>query len=68
MLDFVTADRELEQMPLAAALHLGERLGLKDRFAEIAMKELRLTKKQVGRLDQEKAPLLEKAANVGPAE
>ena len=68
MLDFVTADRELEQMPLAAALQLGERLGLKDRLAEIAMKELRLTKKQLGRLDQEKTSLLEKAANAGCAE
>jgi len=63
MLDFVTADRELEEMPLAAALQLSERLGLKDRFLEIARKELRLGKKQLDKIDQQKAAILHEAAN-----
>ena len=62
MLDFVTADRELEEMPLAAALQLSEKLGLKDRFAEITKKELRLTKKQLEKIDQAKKSLLKKVA------
>ena len=47
LLDFITADRDLEEYPLAAALTLTEQLGLKDRFSEIARKELRLRKKQL---------------------
>ncbi len=61
LLDFVTADRELEEYPLAAALSLSERLGLKDRFLDIARKELRLRKKQLERIDTEKDSLLAKA-------
>ncbi len=61
LLDFVSADRELEELPLAAALSLSERLGLKDRFLGIARKELRLRKKQLERIDAEKDALLAKA-------
>ncbi|MDZ7619187.1 MAG: M48 family metalloprotease [Patescibacteria group bacterium] len=61
LLDFVTADRDLEELPLAAALSLTERLGLKDRFLDIARKELRLRKKQLERIDTEKDALLAKA-------
>lgn len=60
LLDFVTADRDLEEMPLAAALVLTDKLGLKDRFMEIAKRELRLRKKQLNRLDQQKDELLAK--------
>ncbi len=62
LLDFVTADRDLEEMPLAAALALGEKLGLKDRFCEIVKRELRLRKKQLETIDGEKNMLLAKAA------
>jgi Zn-dependent protease with chaperone function len=62
LLDFVTADRDLEELPLAAALALAEKLGLKDRFGEIAKRELRLRKKQWESIDQEKAALLAKAS------
>jgi hypothetical protein len=62
LLDFVTADRDLEEMPLAAALQLSEKLGLKHRFAEVAKKELRLTKKQLEKIDQAKESLLKKVA------
>ena len=57
---FVTADRELEELPLAAALVLVETLGLKERFADIAKKELRLTKKQFDQLDRNKDSLLKR--------
>ncbi len=55
LLDFVTADRDLDEAPLAAALLLAQRLDLNDRFEEIARKELRMRKKQLEaiRLDAE---------------
>lgn len=61
LLDFVTADRDLEELPLAAALVLSEQLGLRDRFAEIATKELRLRKRQFQKIDRQKEELLTKA-------
>jgi len=66
LLDFVTADRDLEELPLAAALVLAEKLALKDRFTEIARRELRLRKKQLETIDQDKEKLLAKA-NEDPA-
>jgi Zn-dependent protease with chaperone function len=60
LLDFVTADRDLEELPLAAALELSEKLALKERFAEIAKRELRLRKKQFETIDQDKEQLLAK--------
>jgi Zn-dependent protease with chaperone function len=61
LMDFVTADRDLEEFPLAAALVLAEKLGLKERFVEIAKRELRLRKKQLETLDNDKDNLLAKA-------
>ncbi len=61
LLDFVTADRDLEELPLAAALLLAEKLGLTDRFSEIAKRELRLRKKQLETIDADKEKLLAKA-------
>lgn len=58
LLDFATLDRSLEEAPLAAALKLSERLGVKDRFSEIAIRELRLRKRQFEKLDSEKESLL----------
>jgi hypothetical protein len=58
LLDFVTVDRDLEELPLAAALLLSQQLGLKDRFAEIAQRELRLRKKQFEKIDEQKEELL----------
>ncbi len=63
LLDLVTADRDLEEMPLAAALVLTERLGLKDRFLEHARRELRLRKRQLERIDEQKDDLLAQAAS-----
>ncbi|WP_068137421.1 M48 family metalloprotease [Roseimaritima ulvae] len=62
LLDFVTSDRDLEEFPLAAALTHSERLGFKPRFTDIARKELRLRKKQIEKIDQDKTDLLAKAA------
>lgn len=62
LLDFATCDRELEEAPLAAALQLTETLGLKERLMEIARKELRLTKKQLDRIDREKVAVVAAAA------
>jgi hypothetical protein len=66
LLDFATADRELELLPLAAALGLCEQFELKDRFLEIAKKEMRLTKKQLDKIDKEKGEMLERAASGKP--
>lgn len=62
LLDFVTADRDLDEAPLAAALSLAERLEIKERFAEIARKELKLRKKQFDKIDNEKDDLIARAA------
>lgn len=67
LLDFVTTDRDLEEMPLASALEFTEQLGIKDRFTEIAQRELRLRKKQLERIDQEKRDLLARAENDPPS-
>ncbi|NLX95315.1 MAG: peptidase M48 [Rhodopirellula sp.] len=58
LLDFATADRDLEDLPLAAALTVADKLGLKPRFREIARKELRLRLKQLDTLDEEKEAIL----------
>ena len=68
LLDFVTADRDLEELPLAAALLLAENVGLKERFFEIAKRELRLRKRQLESIDQDKEKLLAQAHSSHPRE
>lgn len=58
LMDFVTVDRSLEELPLAAALVLAEQAGWKERLADIAVRELRLRKRQFDKLDREKTSLL----------
>ncbi len=58
LLDLVTVDRDLEQLPLAAALVLTDRLGWKERFMDHARREMRLRKTQLERIDQQKDELL----------
>jgi len=65
LLDFVTADRDLEELPLAAALVLTEKIGLKDRFVDIVRRELRLRKKQLETIDRDKESLLVRAHENG---
>lgn len=61
LLDFATIDRDLEELPLAAALVLAKRLGLTQRFNEIALKELKLTKKRFNQIVSRAEALLTEA-------
>ena len=61
LLDFVAVDRDLEEVPLAAAVDLCERLGLATRFAQIATRELGMTKKRFSTIEQDAAKILERA-------
>jgi hypothetical protein len=65
LLDFATADRDLEDAPLAAAMALAEQLELKEPLAEIARRELRLRKKQLEEIDGRKVDILALAAAEG---
>ncbi|MGH7134293.1 MAG: M48 family metalloprotease [Pirellulales bacterium] len=65
LLDFATVDRDLEELPLAAALVLSKRLALTDRFKEIVLKELKLTKKRLSQLDDRAEDLLLEAQRKG---
>lgn len=60
LLDFVAADRELDEAGLAAALEVAEECGVKARFMELARQELRLRKNQIEKVDQQKSTILEK--------
>ncbi|BDG03151.1 M48 family metalloprotease [Anaeromyxobacter oryzae] len=62
ILDFATADRDLEDAPLAAALLRSDELGLGERFRRIAAKELGLKKKQLEALEAGAAAMVAKAA------
>jgi len=61
LLDFVAVDRDLEEIPLAAAVALSERLGLAKRFAQIAIRELGMTKKRFSGIERDAAKILERA-------
>jgi len=61
LLDFATADRELEEAPLAAALLLADELDLGERFRQLAMKELNLRKKQLDTLSSDARSIVAKA-------
>jgi len=61
LLDFVSADHDLDEPSLAAALQLAEELGIKQRFSELARQELRLRKNQLEKVDDRKATILQEA-------
>jgi hypothetical protein len=61
LLDFAVADRELDDVPLAAALEMARRLGLVESFERLALKALRQTKRQFNKLKQEAPALLQRA-------
>jgi len=63
LLDFVSADRDLEEAPLAAAIELADQLQIKARFLELARKELKLRKNQVEKIDRDKEKILLQAAS-----
>jgi hypothetical protein len=58
LLDFASADRDLDEAPLAATLSVAEQLGVKPRFMELARQELKLRKNQVEKIDEQKEALL----------
>ncbi|WP_404310777.1 M48 family metalloprotease [Neorhodopirellula lusitana] len=61
LLDFATTDRELDVLPLAAAMECAERFSISDVFRDIARKELKMRVKQWDELDNSKHDLLAKA-------
>lgn len=60
LLDFSVCDRELDDVPMAAALALSTRLGAEAAFEKLALKSLRLTKRQFNKQRQEAAALLQR--------
>ena len=64
LLDFSVVDRDLEEASLAAALLLSNRLNLGDRFRQLALKELKLRKKQMESLEANAATIVARAGEV----
>ena len=62
LLDFATADRDLEEAPLAAMLLLSDELGLGERFRQLTAKELNLRKKQMQALETDASRIVAEAA------
>ena len=65
LLDFVTADPELDEMPLAAALEFSRQLEFDAQFEKLAAKELKLKIRDVRKLKEQAAELLAKAEMAG---
>jgi hypothetical protein len=61
LLDFVTADPELDEMPLAAALELSRQLELDAAFEKLAAKELKLKSRDLRKIQEQAAEMLAKA-------
>ncbi len=61
LLDFVTADPELDEVPLAAALELSRQLEFDAQFEKLAAKELKLKVRDVRKLKEQAAEMLAKA-------
>ena len=59
-MDFVTADPELDELPLAAALDVSQRLELEAQFEKLAARELKMKVRDVRRLKEQAAELLAK--------
>ncbi|HWQ92414.1 MAG TPA: M48 family metalloprotease [Clostridia bacterium] len=65
LLDFVTADPELDELPLVAALDLSRQLDLDGPFEKLAAKELKLKVREVRKLKEQAAEMLAKAEVAG---
>lgn len=61
LLDFVTADPELDDMPLAAALVFSRQLGLDAQFEKMAAEELKLKVRDLRKLKEQAAEMLAQA-------
>ena len=65
LLDFVTADPELEDMPLVAALDLSRQLEFDAQFEKLAAKELKMKLRDVRKLKDQATEMLAKAEVAG---
>lgn len=61
LLDFAKVDPELDDMPLAATLHLSQQLELDAQFEKLAAKELHMKVRDVKRIKEQAAEMLAKA-------
>lgn len=61
LLDFVTADPDLDDIPLAAALEVSQRLKLDAQFEKLAARELKMKLRDLRRLKEQAAEMLTKA-------
>ncbi len=61
LLDFVIADRELEDLPLAAAIDWSRRIEISELFDKVAVKELKLKTRDFNKLKKEASAMLLKA-------
>ncbi len=62
LLDFVVADQELEDLPLAAAWQMACRIGIESQFEKILSKELKVKPREIKRLKLEATERLEAGA------
>jgi len=58
MLDFVVADPELEDVPVAAVLDAADRCGIREQMMDVLMKEIALPKKRLAKIEIERAQML----------
>jgi hypothetical protein len=61
LLDFSVVDPALEELPLAAGLIWSERLGLTDVFERVVLRDLGLSKRQLGKLKKNATDLIANA-------
>jgi hypothetical protein len=61
LLDFATADPELDEVPLAAALDFAQRLEIDSAFEKLAARELKLRARDIKRVKNAAQELLTKA-------
>ena len=65
LLDFATADPELDDLPLAAALELSRQLALDEQFEKLAARELKMKIRDVRKLKDQAVGLLARAEVAG---
>lgn len=58
LLDVATADRNLDELPIASVLDTAETWGFKEQLIPMLRKELKLRKNQIEQCDREKAKIL----------
>jgi hypothetical protein len=61
LLDFVSCDRQIQEVAMAQSLEWSRRWRCESRFQDLARRELRLRKSQIDALQKESVSLLEKA-------